>query len=93
MNKKEEDKLERPYEVHSCCREKFPPSCRELTQNSQPVRNKQIKKTHVKEKQSHAKDNIYAVWQFAYVHGIARISLLSRKNTKYGSIVFPLSQK
>ena len=51
--------------------------------NSQPVRNKKIEKTHAKEKQSHAQDSIYMIQQFAYVHGVARISLLSRKNTEY----------
>ena len=30
-------------------------------------------------KQSHAQDNIYVVQQFAYVHEIAGISLLSGK--------------
>ena len=32
-----------------------------------------------KEKQSHAQDSIYVVRQFAYVHRVARISLLSKK--------------
>ena len=56
-------------------------SCRELTRNSQPVRNKKKKNrgnTHQR-KQSHAQDNIYVVQQFAYVHGVAVISLLLRK--------------
>ena len=57
-------------------------SCRELTRNSQPVRNKKKKKnrgnTHQR-KQSHAQDNIYVVQQFAYVHGVAVISLLLGK--------------
>ena len=35
-----------------------------------------------KEKQSHAQDSIYVVRQFAYVHKVARISLLLGKNTK-----------
>ena len=40
---------------------------------------------HAKEKeQSHAQDNIYVVWQFVYVHEVAKISLLSGKNTKCG---------
>ena len=51
--------------------------------NSQPMRNKKIEKIHVKEKQSHAQDSIYVVRQFAYIHGIAGISLLSRKNIEY----------
>ena len=45
-----------------------------------------------KEKQSHAQDNIYMVWQFAYVHRVAEISLLSKKITMCGYSVF-LSQK
>ena len=36
-----------------------------------------------KKKQSHAQDSIYMVRQFAYVHGVAGISLLSGKNTEY----------
>ena len=32
-----------------------------------------------KVKQSHAQDSIYVVRQFAYVHGVAGISLLSGK--------------
>ena len=40
---------------------------------------KKIEKAYVKEKQSHTQDNIYVVRQFAYIHGIAEISLLSRK--------------
>ena len=34
-------------------------------------------------KQSHTQDNIYVVRQFAYIHGVAGISLLSGKNTEY----------
>ena len=45
-----------------------------------------------KEKQSHAQDSIYVVRQFAYVLGVARISLLSKKITMCGYSVF-LSQK
>ena len=45
-----------------------------------------------KEKQSHARDSIYTVWQFAYVHRIVRISLLSKKITMCDYSVF-LSQK
>ena len=45
-----------------------------------------------KEKQSHAQDSIYVVRQFAYVLGVARISLLSKKITICGYSVF-LSQK
>ena len=49
--------------------------CREFNQNSNLWETKQIEKTHVKEKQSHAQDNIYVVRQFAYVYGVAGISL------------------
>ena len=45
-----------------------------------------------KEKQSHAQDSIYVVRQFAYVLGVARISLLSKKITMCGYNVL-LSQK
>ena len=45
-----------------------------------------------KEKQSYAQDSIYVVRQFAYVHRVARISLLSKKITMCGYSVF-LSQK
>ena len=45
-----------------------------------------------KKNNNHTQDSIYVVWQFAYIHGIAGISLFSRKNTKCGSTVF-LSQK
>ena len=50
---------------------------------SQPVRNKKIEKTHAKEKQSHAQENIYIIRQFAYVHGVVGISLLSGKSIEY----------
>ena len=43
-------------------------------------------------KQSYAQDNIYMVRQFAYVHGVAEISLLSRKNTSATVQCFILSQ-
>ena len=42
-----------------------------------------IEKTHAKEKQSHTQDSIYVVRQFAYVHGVVGISLLSGKNTEH----------
>ena len=48
--------------------------------NSQLVREKKKKKRQ--RKQSHTQDNIYVVQQFAYVHKVARISLLLGKNTK-----------
>ena len=47
-----------------------------------------IEKTHVKEKQSYAQNNIYVIRQFAYIHRVARISLLSGKNTKCGYNIF-----
>ena len=50
-------------------------TCREFNLNPNLWETKQIEKTHVKEKQSHAQDNIYVVQQFAYVHGIAGIPL------------------
>ena len=51
--------------------------------NSQPVRNKKYRENTRQRKQLHAQDNIYVVQQFSYVHGVARISLLSGKNTEY----------
>ena len=45
-----------------------------------------------KVKQSHAQDSIYVVRQFAYIHRVAGISLLSKKITMCGYSVF-LSQK
>ena len=56
------------------------------------MRNKKIEKTNAKKKQSYAQNNIYMVRQFAYIHGIARISLLSRKYIKCGYSV-SVSQK
>ena len=41
-----------------------------------------------KEKQSHAQNSIYMVRQFAYVHRVAGISLLSKKITMCGYSVF-----
>ena len=41
---------------------------------------------------NHTQDSIYMVWQFAYVHRIAGISLFSGKNTKCGN-TFSLSKK
>ena len=46
-----------------------------------------------KKKLSHAEDSIYVVRQFAYVHGVAGISLLSGKNTKCSSTVFQSLKK
>ena len=67
-------------------------ACRELTRNSQLVRNKNKENTR-QIKQSHVKDNIYAVQQFAYVYGVARISLLSRKIQSVAVQFFSLSKK
>ena len=41
-----------------------------------------------KVKQSHAQDSIYVVQQFAYVHRVAGISLLSKKITMCGCFSF-----
>ena len=59
------------------------------------MRNKNIEKTHAKEKQSHAQDNIYVVRQFAYVYGVVRISLLSEKKyrVQLAATIFSLSIK
>ena len=59
------------------------PFCRELNRIPNPWETKIREKTHAKEKQSHAQDSIYVVRQFAYIHGVAGISLLSGKNTEY----------
>ena len=55
------------------------------------MRNKKKKKeekTHVKEKQLHTQDNIYVIWQFAYVHEVVGISLLSGKKIQIAATVF-----
>ena len=57
-------------------------NCRELTRipnlwEKQKRKKKRKKENNAKEKQSHTQDNIYVVWQFAYVHEVAGISLLS----------------
>ena len=52
-----------------------------------------IEKTHAKRKQSHTQDNIYVVRQFAYVHKVTGISLLSRKKYKVQQYSFSHSQK
>ena len=46
------------------------------------MRNKKNRENTRQRKQSHAQDNIYVVQQFAYVYGVAGISLLLGKNTK-----------
>ena len=43
------------------------------------MRNKKNRENTRQRKQSHAQDNIYVVQQFAYVHKVAGISLLSGK--------------
>ena len=68
-------------------------TCWEFNRNSKPVRNKKIRENKTpKEKQLHVQNNIYVVRQFAYVHRVAGISLLSKKITMCGYNVF-LSQK
>ena len=57
--------------------------CRELNRIPNLWETKIEKKTHAKEKQSHAQDSIYVIRQYAYVHGVAGISLLSGKNIEY----------
>ena len=59
-------------------------------QTCEKQKNKENKAPKVK--QSHAQDSIYVVRQFAYVHRVAGISLLSNKITMCGYSVF-LSQK
>ena len=46
-----------------------------------------------KKKQSHAQDNIYVVRQFAYVHGVAEILLLSRKKIQVQQYSVSVSQE
>ena len=60
--------------------------CREFNLKFPTWEKQKIEKTHAKEKkkQSHAQENIYVPRQFAYVHGVAEISLLSGNNTKCG---------
>ena len=43
-------------------------------------------------KNNHTQDSIYVIQHFAYVHGVAKISLFLGKNTECGNTVF-LSQK
>ena len=59
-------------------------------QTCKKQKNKENKTPKVK--QSHAQDSIYVVLQFAYVHRVAGISLLSKKITMCGYNVF-LSKK
>ena len=59
-------------------------------QTCEKQKNKENKTPKVK--QSHAQDSIYVVRQFAYVHRVAGISLLSKKITMCGYSVF-LSKK
>ena len=53
---------------------------------------KKLEKTYAKEKQSHAQDNIYVDQQFAYDHGVAGISLLSRKIQSAATVFHTLSR-
>ena len=43
-----------------------------------------------KKKKNYTQDSIYVIRQFAYVHGVAGISLFSRKNIECSSTVFSL---
>ena len=56
-----------------------------------PVRCKN-RENHTPKKNNHTQNSIYVVWQFAYVYGVAEISLFSGKNTKCDNTVF-LSKK
>ena len=56
------------------------------------MRNKTNRKNTRQRKQSHAQDNIYVVRQFAYVYGVAEISLLSGK-IQSAATVFTLTFK
>ena len=49
-----------------------------------PVKNKNREK-HTSKKNNYSQYSIYVVRQFAYVHGVARISLFLGKNTECGS--------
>ena len=49
-----------------------------------------IEKKYMPKINNYTKDSIYMVQQFAYVHGVARISQFSGKNTRCGSTVFSL---
>ena len=55
-------------------------------QTYEKQKNKENKTPKVK--QSHTQDSIYVVRQFAYVHRVAGISLLSKKITMCGYSVF-----
>ena len=59
-------------------------------QTCEKQKNKENKTPKVK--QSHAQDSIYVIRQFAYVHRVAGILLLSKKITMCGYSVF-LSKK
>ena len=56
--------------------------CRELTRIPNLWGKKKRENTR-KKKQLYVQDNIYIIRQFVYVYGVAEISLLSGKNTKY----------
>lgn len=51
--------------------------------------NEKIKK-NMQQRKTIIQDNIYVVWKFAYVHGVERISLFSRKNIKCSITIFTL---
>ena len=52
------------------------------------MRNKTNRENTRQRKQSYAQDNIYVVRQFAYVHGVARISLLSGKKIQSAAVKY-----
>ena len=52
------------------------------------MRNKTNRENTRQRKQSHTQDNIYVVRQFAYVHGVAGISLLLKKKIQGVPTVF-----
>ena len=49
-----------------------------------------IEKKYTSKKNNHTQDSIYVIRQFAYIHGVAGISLFSGKNTECGNRVFTL---
>ena len=57
--------------------------CRELTRIPNLWEKKKKKRKYTQKKQLHVQDNIYIIRQFVYGYGVAEISLLSGKNTKY----------
>ena len=61
--------------------------CRKLNPKFSTCERQKIEKTHAKEKkQSHTQDSIYVVRQFAYIHRVVGILLLSRKKIQSTAI-------